>query len=74
MDLSMPRLNGIDATRAIHGEFPDILIIGLSMFEEAERAQAMLDAGAVNYLIKSGPAVELVAAIRASGKLMRGAP
>ncbi|MFH1145108.1 MAG: PAS domain-containing protein [Candidatus Eisenbacteria bacterium] len=64
MDMSMPRLNGIDATRAIRTEAPGARVIGLSMFEETERAQAMLDAGAVAYLTKSGPAAELVAAIR----------
>ena len=65
MDLSMPRLNGVEATRAIHNDYPDIRIIGLSMFEEAERAQALRDAGAVNYLTKSGPSSALIEAIRA---------
>jgi CheY-like chemotaxis protein len=66
MDMSMPKLNGVEATRIIHNEYPEICIIGLSMFEEAERAQAMRDAGAVNYLTKSGPAEELINAIRTS--------
>ncbi len=65
MDLSMPQLNGVEATRAIHNDYPDIRIIGLSMFEEADRAQALRDAGAVNYLTKSGPSSDLIAAIRA---------
>ncbi len=64
MDMSMPRLNGIEATRIIHASHPDIRIIGLSMFEEAERAAAMLEAGAVAYLTKSGKASNLVATIR----------
>ena len=38
-------------------------IMGLSIFEEADTAQAMRDAGAANYLTKSGPAEELIAAI-----------
>jgi PAS domain S-box-containing protein len=66
MDLSMPGLSGADATRIIHGKHPRICIIGLSMFEEAEKAQAMRDAGAANYLTKSGPAEELIDAIRTS--------
>ncbi|RPI20045.1 MAG: response regulator, partial [Acidobacteria bacterium] len=74
MDLSMPRLNGVEATQAIHNDFPDICIIGLSMFEEAERAQAMRNAGAVDYLIKSGPAVELIAAIRTSVNMRHASP
>jgi PAS domain S-box-containing protein len=64
MDVSMPALNGIEATRTISREFPDIRIIGLSMFEDSERAQAMRDAGAMNYLTKSGPADKLINAIR----------
>jgi DNA-binding NarL/FixJ family response regulator len=65
MDMSMPRLNGVEATRAIHHTIPDIRIIGLSMFEEAERAAAMRGAGAVAYLTKSGPSADVIAAIRA---------
>jgi DNA-binding NarL/FixJ family response regulator len=65
MDMSMPKLNGVEATRAIHNHSADIRIIGLSMFEEADRAVAMRDAGAVAYLTKSGPSADLIAAIRA---------
>jgi DNA-binding NarL/FixJ family response regulator len=43
---------------------PGIKIIGLSMFEEAERAAAMREAGAVGYLAKSGPSDALLEAIR----------
>jgi CheY-like chemotaxis protein/two-component sensor histidine kinase len=68
MDVSMPKLNGVEATRAICNDLPEVRIIGLSMFEGAERAQAMRDAGAVNYLSKSGPADVLINAIRASIK------
>jgi two-component system, NarL family, nitrate/nitrite response regulator NarL len=64
MDISMPGMNGIEATGIIHAEMPEVRVIGLSMFEEAERADAIRQAGAVNYLTKSGPAEELVAAIR----------
>jgi PAS domain S-box-containing protein len=65
MDVSMPRVNGIEATRIIHGQYPDIRIIGLSMYEDQERAQAMRDAGAADYKTKGCAAAELVAAIRA---------
>ncbi len=64
MDMSMPVLNGIEATRTISRDYPEIRIIGLSMFEDSERAQAMRDAGASDYLMKSGPAEELLRAIR----------
>ncbi len=64
MDISMPKLNGVDATRAIHADHPDIRIIGLSMFEQEEYAQALRNAGAACCLTKSGPSAELIAAIR----------
>jgi PAS domain S-box-containing protein len=66
MDMSMQKLNGVEATRIIHNDWPEIRIIGLSMFEEADRAQAMRDAGAVDYLTKSGPAETLINAIKSS--------
>jgi len=66
MDLSMPKLNGVEATRIIHNDWPDIRIIGLSMFVEDDRSRAMRDSGAVNYVTKSGPAKNLIAAIRKS--------
>ena len=65
MDINMPRMTGIEATRVIHAEFPDVKIIGLSMFEEMERGTAMRGAGAVDYLTKSGPPEAVIAAIRA---------
>jgi DNA-binding NarL/FixJ family response regulator len=68
MDVSMPGMDGVEATRLIHAEFPQVSVIGLSMFEESERAQAMRDAGAVTYLTKSGPPTALVSAIRACVK------
>lgn len=73
MDISMPKLNGVEATRLIHNQFRDICVIGLSMFEEVERAQAMRDAGAVHYLTKSGAAEALVDAVRKYGARHRNA-
>ncbi len=68
MDISMPGMNGIQATRIIHSEFPEVLIIGLSMFQEGEQAQAMREAGAVAYVSKSGPSEAVIAAIRSCSK------
>ncbi len=65
MDFSMPRMDGVAATRAIRKEMPDIRIVGLSMYEEAERAEAMMAAGANAYVAKSGPSDQLLSAIRA---------
>jgi signal transduction histidine kinase len=68
MDISMPRMDGIEATRILHAELPGVSVIGLSMFEEAERAVAMRQAGAVNYLAKNGPADALIEAIRSCAR------
>jgi PAS domain S-box-containing protein len=65
MDVNMPGMNGIDATRHIMSEMPDVKVIGLSMHEEADRASAMLKAGAVDYIHKASPSEDLIASIRA---------
>jgi signal transduction histidine kinase len=64
MDVTMPRLNGVDATRRIVARQPDVRIIGLSMHGERDLAAKMLEAGAVAYLSKGGRAEDLVAAVR----------
>jgi PAS domain S-box-containing protein len=64
MDVSMPRMDGIHATRHILQSHPGARIIGLSMHEQGDMAQAMLDAGAAAYLTKGGPSETLFAAIR----------
>jgi DNA-binding NarL/FixJ family response regulator len=71
MDISMPVLDGIDATRAIHAEFPAVRVIGLSMFEVTEQPAAMREAGAVDYLSKSDSVEALLAAIRGGGESER---
>jgi PAS domain S-box-containing protein len=63
MDVSMPEIDGVEATRIIHQQAPHIRIIGLSMYEDEERAQVMYDAGAVGYKSKTCPAAELIAAV-----------
>jgi PAS domain S-box-containing protein len=64
MDVSMPIMDGIEATAVIHRELPETRIIGLSMFTEAEVAQRMHSAGAVAYLSKGEDMHELINAIR----------
>jgi signal transduction histidine kinase/ActR/RegA family two-component response regulator len=66
MDISMPRLSGIEASRIICRENPSVRVIGLSLHEDAERQRAMLEAGAVRYLSKTRASEDLVAAIRES--------
>ncbi|MCL5095971.1 MAG: response regulator [Candidatus Omnitrophica bacterium] len=67
MDVRMPGVNGIDATRRLHRQFPDLRIIALSMYEEADCAAAMREAGASDYLIKSGPSQALIDAVHTHG-------
>lgn len=64
MDLSMPGLTGIEATRRILAERPNTRVVGLSMHEEADMAAAMREFGAVAYLTKDGSSDALIAAIR----------
>lgn len=64
MDFSMPRMDGIEATRRLRREMPQVRVIGLSMYEEPDRSSAMLDAGATAYLTKSGKSAKLLEAIR----------
>lgn len=63
MDISMPRMSGIDATRVIHAEAPHIRIIGLSMYDDAETEKSMLNAGAVAFMNKSGHTDALLSVI-----------
>lgn len=65
MDVTMPRLGGIEATRVIRREFRGTHIVALSMHEEAEVADAMSEAGAAFFLRKDGPSDQLIRAIRA---------
>jgi PAS domain S-box-containing protein len=65
MDIGMPGVDGIQATRIIRKEFPKIRVIGFSMFQEPEQEAAIRNAGAVDYLTKSGPAEAVIEAIRA---------
>jgi DNA-binding NarL/FixJ family response regulator len=64
MDIELPKLNGIEATRAIRLGVPRTTVIGLLMFEEKEQESKMLAAGAVLYLTKTGNAQNLIAAIQ----------
>jgi two-component system NarL family response regulator len=66
MDMSMPRMNGVQATRIITTEMPDIRVIGLSMYEKGDGEEEMKKAGAAAYLTKDSPSSSLVAAIRSA--------
>ena len=65
MDISMPVMNGIEATRHICEICANTKVAILSMHHTAEYMQRALEAGAVGYLLKDSAGAELVAAIRA---------
>jgi len=64
MDLVMPGMDGIAATKAIRGVCPGTRVVALTSFGDQERVQAALKAGAIGYLLKDVSDVELVTAIR----------
>jgi DNA-binding NarL/FixJ family response regulator len=64
MDITMPDLNGVEATKQILSKSPDIKIIGLSMHSDTVFVTEMLKSGAAGYLIKDCAFEELVRAIR----------
>lgn len=66
MDISMPRMDGVEATRQICERVPGTKVIGLSMHEQKDVAARMTAAGAVRYLTKTVPHDVLIAAIRES--------
>jgi len=64
MDLVMPELGGVAATRTIHQRWPHIQVIALTSFQEKELVQDALQAGAIGYLLKNVSGEELAEAIR----------
>jgi two-component system, NarL family, response regulator LiaR len=64
MDILMPVMDGVSATRSIHEKWPDIRIIALTSYKEKDMVEGALKAGAMSYLIKNVSADELVGAIR----------
>jgi NarL family two-component system response regulator LiaR len=64
MDLMMPEMDGIAATRVILADFPDVKIIAMTSFEEEQLVHGVLAAGAISYLLKNVTADELAKAIR----------
>jgi PAS domain S-box-containing protein len=66
MDINMPVMDGIQATRIIRSEHPYVRIIGLSMHDRQDQADQMIKAGAFAYCKKDGSSDELLCAIRRS--------
>jgi two-component system, NarL family, response regulator LiaR len=66
MDLVMPDVNGIEATRLIQARFPDLPILILSSFDDEGRVADALEAGAIGYLLKNASIHDMAKAIRAA--------
>ena len=64
MDINMPKMNGIQATRMITAICPHVRVIGLSMYDDHDVERAMREAGAVDYISKYARMDALLAIIR----------
>jgi DNA-binding NarL/FixJ family response regulator len=68
MDLRLPGIDGVEATRRIRAESPDARILLLSAFDTDQDIHRAIRAGAAGYLVKNAPASELIHAIHAVGR------
>ncbi len=71
MDLQMPKLDGVEATRRIVSEYPEgklVQVVVLTSFSDTERIVAALDAGAVGYLLKDTEPEELLHGVHAAAR------
>lgn len=66
MDLVMPGMDGVTATRNIRQKYPDIQVVALTSYKEENMIQGALQAGAIGYLLKNVSANELASAIRSA--------
>lgn len=66
MDVAMPRLSGIEATRRIREGFQQVVVLALSIHEDQEYVVRTLEAGASGYVLKSASAADLATAIAAA--------
>lgn len=65
MDIAMPRMNGIEATKELKKRHPDLPVLILSMYDSEEYVLPILRAGAAGYVLKRAAAQELVSALKA---------
>ncbi len=68
IDIEMPKMNGIEATKIISQRFPDCKILILSSYEHQEYVQKIISVGADGYILKTTPPEDLVTAIHSVGK------
>ena len=65
-DITMPRLNGIDALKQLRAVLPDVRVVFLTMHHDAAYARRALSAGALGYVLKHSAVQELVLALRSA--------
>jgi DNA-binding NarL/FixJ family response regulator len=68
MDISMPDVDGVEATRRALALQPDLKVVMLTSFSEPEYVNSALDAGAVGYVLKDAPPEEIIQAVRAAAR------
>jgi len=68
MDVVMPTLNGVEATRQLLKETPNTKVLVLSSYSDDDRVQQLIEVGAIGYLVKQTAANDLLAAIREAYK------
>lgn len=64
MDISMPIMDGIEATRRIHKELPEVKVIILTQYEDSEHVFPIIEAGACGFISKIAASSELISGIR----------
>jgi DNA-binding NarL/FixJ family response regulator len=64
MDLSMPEMGGIEATRRLHEQFPEMRVLILTLHEDVDMMRAAIQAGAGGYILKRAVKTELISAIQ----------
>ena len=66
VDISMPQMNGLAATRAIRESAPSTAVVALTRYGDDAYVQELLNAGALGYVLKQSPSAELLDAVRAA--------
>jgi DNA-binding NarL/FixJ family response regulator len=67
MDVSLPGMNGVQATRRLKSQYPDTRVVALTIHEEGGYLRSLLDAGASGYVLKRSAASELLRALHVVG-------
>jgi len=68
MDLSMPEMDGVEATRAVLAAQPDTKVLVLTSFSDRQRVKEVLAAGAIGYVLKDSEPADLIAAVHAAAR------